>query len=292
MPASEGTEQAPRILSARPLSWGSSGIAIEYWPHLPIASEGEHAASRARGDLRRAIEQQRHARRVLIHVRRAADQQRDAFRERHRAQLLALAFFESHHRAQRRPLVVDFALVQVAGERQWRDREAMLAGDERVQVIAEHGQARCQSEARDGRLAGARASGEEVTVDGGAVHEQTAGREQARGEQRAEHVFDDADRFGRLFDARPDPGAAEVEEVLRDMSSHSEPLVRELPRRPGQKEERWAHTTGGAIVETAPDVSEAHEVRGEPLTVRVQRLEEQVATLTSALNELKTKLGE
>ena len=42
---------------------------------------------------------------------------------------------------------------------------------------------------------------------------------------------------------------AEVEDTLRDMSAHSEPLVRELPRRPGQKESRWAHTAGGAIVE-------------------------------------------
>src|SRR6266540_3652209 len=32
----------------------------------------------------------------------------------------------------------------------------------------------------------------------------------------------------------------EVEDTLRDMSSHSEPLVRELARRPGQKESRWA----------------------------------------------------
>jgi uncharacterized protein YceH (UPF0502 family) len=86
---------------------------------------------------------------------------------------------------------------------------------------------------------------------------------------------------------------AEVEEILRDMSTHSEPLVRELTRRPGQKEERWAHTTGGAIVETAPEPGETHhEVRGEPLAVRVQRLEEQVAALANALSELKTKLGE
>lgn len=89
---------------------------------------------------------------------------------------------------------------------------------------------------------------------------------------------------------------AEVEDVLRDMSTHSEPLVREMPRRPGQKEGRWAHTTGGAHVEsaseTAPEVSETHEVRGEPLSVRVQRLEEQVAALTTALSELKEKLGE
>ncbi|HYC60538.1 MAG TPA: YceH family protein [Thermoanaerobaculia bacterium] len=85
----------------------------------------------------------------------------------------------------------------------------------------------------------------------------------------------------------------EVEDVLRDMSAHSEPLVRELPRRPGQKEGRWAHTAGGAIVESAPEPdAPQHEVRGEPLSARVQRLEEQVSALTAALDELKAKLGE
>lgn len=87
---------------------------------------------------------------------------------------------------------------------------------------------------------------------------------------------------------------AEVEDVLRDMSAHSEPLVRELSRRPGQKEARWAHTTGGAIVESAAPEADApqHEPRGEPLSARVQRLEEQVASLTAALDELKARLGE
>lgn len=86
---------------------------------------------------------------------------------------------------------------------------------------------------------------------------------------------------------------AEVEELLRDMAAHSEPLVRELPRRPGQKEERWAHTVGGAIVETAPAAIESSDARpsGEPLSARVQRLEEQVAALTEELRALKANLG-
>jgi uncharacterized protein len=84
---------------------------------------------------------------------------------------------------------------------------------------------------------------------------------------------------------------AEVEDILRDMASHSEPLVRQLARRPGQKEERWAHTVGGAIVEDAQTgVSVPHA--GEPLAVRVQTLEEQMATLVAELRELKAKLGE
>lgn len=98
---------------------------------------------------------------------------------------------------------------------------------------------------------------------------------------------------GRSDRAQSFESVGEVEETLRDMSAHSEPLVRVLPRRPGQKEERWAHTTGGAIVESPVDASDATpEVRGEPLAVRVTRLEEQVAALTTALQELKTKLGE
>jgi uncharacterized protein len=85
----------------------------------------------------------------------------------------------------------------------------------------------------------------------------------------------------------------EVEEILRDMAAHSEPLVRELPRRPGQKEERWAHTVGGAIAEPGK-VSEERDAppAGEPLSVRVKRLEEQVAALATELHELKAKLGE
>lgn len=88
---------------------------------------------------------------------------------------------------------------------------------------------------------------------------------------------------------------AEVEETLRDMAAHSEPLVRQLPRRPGQKEERWAHTVGGAIAEDAApsssSPSETSEPR-EPLSARVQRLEEQMTALAAELRELKGKLGE
>jgi uncharacterized protein YceH (UPF0502 family) len=88
----------------------------------------------------------------------------------------------------------------------------------------------------------------------------------------------------------------EAEEVLRDMAAHSEPLVRILPRRPGQKEERWAHLAGGSVVEPpvekVPVETSEPRVAGEPLSVRVQHLEEQVAALNAALAELKAKLGE
>lgn len=107
-----------------------------------------------------------------------------------------------------------------------------------------------------------------------------------RGPQTAGELRGRSDRLHQ-FESVP-----EVEETLRDMAAHSEPLVRQLPRRPGQKEERWAHTVGGMVVEEEPAPAVVTESRGEPLSQRVQRLEEQVAALTNELRELKGKLGE
>ena len=111
-----------------------------------------------------------------------------------------------------------------------------------------------------------------------------------RGPQTAGELRGRSDRL-QQFDT-----VAEVEETLRDMAAHSEPLVRQLPRRPGQKEERWAHTVGGAIVEDASPAAasspDAPAETREPLSQRVQRLEEQMAQLASELRELKVKLGE
>ena len=88
---------------------------------------------------------------------------------------------------------------------------------------------------------------------------------------------------------------AEVEQTLRDMASQHEPLVRDLARRPGQKEERWMHLAGGAVVDEAVPASAASHTAastGEPLSVRGQRLEESVASLLDELRSLKAKLGE
>jgi uncharacterized protein YceH (UPF0502 family) len=81
----------------------------------------------------------------------------------------------------------------------------------------------------------------------------------------------------------------EVEETLQWMSTPPSPFARELPRRPGQKEARWTHLLGGAIAEEPPEPTVAPS---EPLSARVARLEEQIATVMNELHELKTKLGE
>lgn len=90
---------------------------------------------------------------------------------------------------------------------------------------------------------------------------------------------------------------AMVEEMLRDMSAHSEPLVTELARRPGQKEARWGHLASGTPVETAAipaRVAPAVPVvdGGEPLSQRVARLESQLERLEQQLASLREKLGE
>ena len=62
-------------------------------------------------------------------------------------------------------------------------------------------------------------------------------------------------------------------------------LVARLPRRPGQKEERYAQVLGGATAGTGePAVLERAD--GETLGQRVERLEEEVAALRRALESL------
>jgi hypothetical protein len=89
---------------------------------------------------------------------------------------------------------------------------------------------------------------------------------------------------------------SEVESLLHDMAQQHEPLVRELLRRAGQKESRWAQLAGGAVAipeEPAAESAAPHSgaPHGEPLSARVQRLEEQVAALTEELRALRQQLG-
>lgn len=86
----------------------------------------------------------------------------------------------------------------------------------------------------------------------------------------------------------------EVEDALRRLAGMDEPLVKELPRRPGQKETRWTHLVGelapAAPEPEEPPMSEAGEARPS-LASRVERLEDLVAQLASDLEELKKQLG-
>src|SRR5205814_2296455 len=105
-----------------------------------------------------------------------------------------------------------------------------------------------------------------------------------RGPQTAGEMRGRSDRL-HGFDS-----VGEVEQTLREMASQSEPLVKQLARRAGQKEERWAHLVGGAVIDDVATPSAGEGVgapHGEPLSARVQRLEQRVEELTTMLRDLK-----
>jgi uncharacterized protein YceH (UPF0502 family) len=84
----------------------------------------------------------------------------------------------------------------------------------------------------------------------------------------------------------------EVEEALQSMAGIDEPLVRELPRRPGQKENRWIHLVGEVAEPAEPVLAEAPErPAAGGLSARVERLEELVARLAEDVAELKQLLS-
>jgi uncharacterized protein YceH (UPF0502 family) len=87
---------------------------------------------------------------------------------------------------------------------------------------------------------------------------------------------------------------SELEDALGALASSPEPLVRELPRAPGQKEARWTHLVSGepAAEETSIAVRRYESYEGEDLVTkvadlnrRVHELERVVALLSVQLND-------
>ena len=88
---------------------------------------------------------------------------------------------------------------------------------------------------------------------------------------------------------------AEVEDALRALGEGEDPLVRELPRRPGQKETRFVHRVG-EVAENDPPALEEPVVAGDgpprlSLSQRLETLEEIVAGLAQDVAELKSLLS-
>jgi uncharacterized protein YceH (UPF0502 family) len=95
----------------------------------------------------------------------------------------------------------------------------------------------------------------------------------------------------------PFASVEEVEEALQRMAAIDEPLVKELPRRPGQKEIRWTHLVGDIVEAPAPQrapLAEPELPAGPlpgALSTRVAKLEEIVAKLAEDVELLKSLLS-
>lgn len=102
-------------------------------------------------------------------------------------------------------------------------------------------------------------------------------------------------RSDRLYDFE---SLEEVESALRKMRDDSDAFVRELPRRPGQKESRWMHLFGDPVEDDVVNVPEertqpsgAQPPRGS-LEARLQTVESRVDELSETMRRLLEKLGE
>jgi uncharacterized protein YceH (UPF0502 family) len=89
---------------------------------------------------------------------------------------------------------------------------------------------------------------------------------------------------------RYEPGVPDVEAALRVLASREEPLVVNMGRRPGQREERWMHLLAGErMVDDLADESRVTAASHLPTTGsadRIAALEERVARLEAALEDL------
>ena len=92
---------------------------------------------------------------------------------------------------------------------------------------------------------------------------------------------------------------AEIETTLQDLAAGDEDaLVRELSRRPGQRENRWAHIVGDEELAEAPEsvvVEESRPAapatpRGPSAMERIEQLEATVGELGSGLETLREEL--
>ena len=94
------------------------------------------------------------------------------------------------------------------------------------------------------------------------------------------------------------PALADVENTLTALGEGTEPLVRLLPMRPGQKERRYVQLLSGEPAEPSPDEPTAPGVSASTYSPRLEALEAdladlraQVGALRESLDELRQSLG-
>jgi uncharacterized protein YceH (UPF0502 family) len=93
---------------------------------------------------------------------------------------------------------------------------------------------------------------------------------------------------GRLWEFE---SIEEVQEVLEKLSSGDTPYVMQLPKRPGQKEMRYAHLLAGTPEINEDDYADEPTGRSGGLDERVTKLEQELATLKASFDELMKQLS-
>lgn len=97
-------------------------------------------------------------------------------------------------------------------------------------------------------------------------------------------------RTERLYDFQ---NLGEVQETLDRLMRRDDPLVVKLPVQPGQKEARFAHLLCGEVdVEAFAATVTAQRTHGSVDAERLQKLEEEVTTLRSEIDEIKATFEE
>jgi hypothetical protein len=84
----------------------------------------------------------------------------------------------------------------------------------------------------------------------------------------------------------------EVQQTLNEMGTRDEPLVVKLERQPGQKDARYAHLLSGEVDVTAVVSVPQRSAADEGSSERLEKLEEQVASLRSELESIRGTLDE
>ncbi len=101
---------------------------------------------------------------------------------------------------------------------------------------------------------------------------------------------------GRTERLAPFPMLADVENTLATLAEGTEPLVRLLPQRPGQKERRYVQLLSGEPAEPTPEELAAPVARERPgatdHTPRLEALEQEVAELRGQVGALRESLEE
>jgi uncharacterized protein YceH (UPF0502 family) len=109
-----------------------------------------------------------------------------------------------------------------------------------------------------------------------------------RGPQTAGELRINAERWYRFADI------SSVEAFLDELQERSAdkggPLVVKLPRQPGVREPRWAHLLCGPVAAESTGATSSVAAEG-PLADRLAALETEVATLRSAVQDIRRELG-